>query len=284
MTLPVLFTRPVKPFLKPLCFGSNRFVENVIFENDETRWLEVTGNNHTMNIHEILPGRLDPDVQYRPVVLLVHGLGGDGTQYLEYGLRNKARVFSLNMTYEKARKIDIRDFRSLPQEVGNAVSWLHEKLGQPVNVAGFSLGALSTLFMAAEQKKGELGSIVLASPPLLSRFKMLLLSPLLLGNQIWKRCQQCVGKRPQEMMTLRSLLQLRKMILRAKKQFAKLQVPTLLIFGQNDQLSTPASRDKAHSSIPHRQKRLEILPEQKHFIYYDTDMVHTWMSPDRLKA
>jgi carboxylesterase len=143
-----------------------------------------------------------------------------------------------------------------------------------VTVIGFSMGAIIGALLGV---KYSLDRLVLMSPPVLYT------NPPELVKGASEAFRGRLGDNPEATEYLkeyfrrlfrapvRSLNELHRLIKTAQPAFDRLQVPTLIMQGERDDLAHPKGAKMLYERIPAKEKKLVMLPNSRHLICNDCE-------------
>lgn len=302
---------------------SVRFLGAEEKEYAPTRTFQVTTKTgRVLDIRQWWAKGANPDALPKKGVpiLIVPGLGGTtafATPFISQFVDQHPLIYGIDTRCfgaDSASKGHLADRRELVRELHDAITWLKEKHGGNVYVAGISLGALAVTHMAAD-KPDHVAGVVLINPafrPASSSFK-----PLFYAKTFVKFLLEKVGLRkpsPVAMpygddsdgqadmewmreartqisaVTATTMYQLMMMtFFESLKKAAKVKLPTMMIVGGKDKICDPATMRKGFGRIPATDKKLVEYPDSHHNIIFEPDMVKMaeelthWLKP-RIKA
>ncbi|PTX59604.1 carboxylesterase [Melghirimyces profundicolus] len=157
----------------------------------------------------------------------------------------------------------------------NALDQL-KPLSSEVNVIGFSMGALIGVVLARHHPVDRL---VLLSPPTLPNPRELFRGMTDVVKGQLKATDSAASMaylkeyfRRLTRSPMHAINELYELIKAVEPLYDELEVPTLILQGQKDDLTHPKGARRIHSRLPAREKKLVLLPRSRHLICADCEV------------
>jgi 3-oxoadipate enol-lactonase len=214
----------------------------------------------------------------KPILVLLHGLGMAHRMW-QPQLAELSKHFHLFVPDLPGIAQSASDGPFTMQKIASLIlDFIREKKegNQKIHVCGLSLGAMVTLEMAIQSKR-ELSSIILSGgqvkPPKMTMLIQRLIFSLMPKKTIVEQMPNSIPTQDTEIrkaaeedakMTKKSgFLKILKAVsnVNFRDQLAKVQIPTLVLCGGNDEPNIPAAEELA-KKIPNAQ--LKVIPDHGH--------------------
>lgn len=146
---------------------------------------------------------------------------------------------------------------------------------EQVHLVGFSMGGLIAAFLAAKYP-GRIKSLTMLSAPIYT------INPKQLFKTIAEAIQQSMrtGNRQEDVSRylmkvratpLRSLAHFKRLVQMVKMQLGAVEVPLLILQGEQDDLVEARSATYIYESVRSEQKQIHFFPESRHMICHDCE-------------
>ncbi|WP_458415013.1 alpha/beta hydrolase [Schinkia sp. CFF1] len=153
-----------------------------------------------------------------------------------------------------------------------------------VYLVGFSMGGVISGYLAAKYPVKKL--VLLSAAAYYVNPKQLLLDlkemategmrGTLNSNELYLRYRKKIKETP-----ITATLQFQKLVKELKPNFAKIEVPTLIVQGELDGIVPKKSASYLYKTIPSKERELIYLPKSKHLVCHDQDKDQLFAAVER---
>lgn len=153
-----------------------------------------------------------------------------------------------------------------------------------VYLVGFSMGGVISGYLAAKYPVKKL--VLLSAAAYYVNPKQLLLDlkemategmrGTLNSNELYLRYRKKIKETP-----ITATLQFQKLVKELKPNFARIEVPTLIVQGELDGIVPKKSASYLYKTIPSKERELIYLPKSKHLVCHDQDKDQLFAAVER---